>query len=292
MADNILFPVVGPGTANVTGASKDKSGVHWQKVGVEFIDEAGALYGVMQDGNMPHGITISHAQAVGEGILAGHTPLLKFGGNEDVSTSEEIIASQGGVLLYPAGGAVLHIVSASAADDLTGTGARTVEVFGLNDSYVEISETVDLDGAGAGFVATVNDYLRVYRMVVKTAGAGEKSAGLITAQNIAENEIYLQIDIGLNKSLAGQWTVPATKTLFINQLDFSSAATKGSRFRVYARPENEVFQLEYQATLFAATEVIPFQTLLVFAAKSDIQLRAQAILTGDNVTGTLHGWYE
>lgn len=230
--------------------------------------------------------------AIAEGVDPGHTGLIKYGANDNVGTSEEIVASQGGTLLYPAGGAVLHIVSADTDDDLTGTGARTVQVYGLDDSYDEQNETVDLDGAGAGFVATAGNYTRVNRMIVRSAGSGATSAGLITAENIAEDEVYAQIDAGLNQTLAAQWTVPDSMTFYMVQLDLSSAATKGSRFRLYARPDGEVFQLKYQATLFAAFGVVPFQLPYVFEAKTDIQMRAEGILTADVVTATFHGWYE
>lgn len=289
--DGKAGPPTGPGDEwNI--AKETAGGIDWQAIVGKLVDEAGATYGVKHVANKPRVSAMPYTYDIGEGNIADHTGIVKYGANGAVSTTEEIVASQGDVLLYPSSAAVLRIYSASSDDDLTGTGAQTVDIFGLDGSYVEQTETVDLDGAGAGFATTSGSYLRVFRMEVNQTGSGEENAGLIQVRNVGNTETYLQIDAGLGRTLAAQWTVPADMTLFIAQMDFSSAATKGSIFRLFVRKFGGVFQVMYVTAVFASTQVVPFPVLYKIDAKSDVQIRAEAITAGDNVTATLHGWYE
>jgi len=116
---------------------------------------------------------------VARGQVAYHTPQFKFGFNPDVDDSEETVWAQGGLYSYLSSASILKVSSSSTADDSAGTGARTVQLYGLDANYNEINETVTLDGQTA--VNTTNSFLRINRMVVRSAGTGEKNAGVIYA---------------------------------------------------------------------------------------------------------------
>jgi len=79
-----------------------------------------------------------------------------------------------------------------------GVGARTVEISGINAAYKEVSETVSLNGTAA--VNTVNSYLHINSMQVKSAGSEGANAGLITAIAATDTTITAQIEIGRNKA--------------------------------------------------------------------------------------------
>ena len=107
---------------------------------------------------------------VARGQIAYHKPLFKFGNNPTVGDSTETIWSQGGLYSYLSAATVLKVSSSSANDTSAGTGARTVQLYGLDADYNEINEAVTLNGQTA--VNTTNEFLRINRMIVRSAGTG------------------------------------------------------------------------------------------------------------------------
>jgi len=116
---------------------------------------------------------------VARGQIAYHESIYKFGNNPEVADSVETVWPQGGLYSYLTSASVLKVSSSSTDDTSAGTGARTVELFGLDGDYNEISEVVTLNGQTA--VNTTQSYLRINRMVVRSAGSGGANAGIIYA---------------------------------------------------------------------------------------------------------------
>ena len=56
----------------------------------------------------------------------------KFGFNPDISTSEETVWDHGGLYSYLAAASVLSVSSANVNDTALGSGARTVQIHGLD----------------------------------------------------------------------------------------------------------------------------------------------------------------
>lgn len=92
-----------------------------------------------------------------------------------IGLTYETVWPEGGVYAFPAVAAQLTISSDDAADDLLGTGLRTVLVNGLDEDYNEISESVEMTGTTP--VTTANSYLRVQTLVGLSAGSGKVNAG-------------------------------------------------------------------------------------------------------------------
>jgi hypothetical protein len=82
----------------------------------------------------------------------------------------ETIWAEGGLYSYLTAATVLKVSSSSVNDTSAGTGARTVELSGLDADYNEISELVTLNGQTP--VNTTKLFLRINRMVVRSAGSG------------------------------------------------------------------------------------------------------------------------
>ena len=72
-----------------------------------------------------------------------------------------------GIWVAPTAAMTVNIVSSSTADASAGTGAGTLSVTGLNGSYVEVTETVTLNGTTA--VTTSNSYWIIHTMIALTA---------------------------------------------------------------------------------------------------------------------------
>ena len=114
---------------------------------------------------------------VARGQIPGHYGLFKFGNNTIVGNSLETIWAEGGLYSYLTAATVLKVSSSSTDDTSAGTGARTVELSGLDADYNEISDLVTLNGQTP--VNTTKLFLRINRMVVRSAGSGGVNAGVI-----------------------------------------------------------------------------------------------------------------
>jgi hypothetical protein len=212
--------------------------------------------------------------------IAGHETIFKFGFNPDVDDALETIWTEGGLYSYLSAATILKVSSSSTADTAAGTGARTVEIFGLDGNYNEISETVTLNGQTA--VNTTNSYLRINRGIVRSAGSGGQNAGVIYAgtgtvtAGVPANK-YLSIAIGDNQTLMALWTVPAGYTAFVVQTDVTLATTQSSKYctaKLVARPDGEVFQVKDVFVKSQGSTTQVYSIPIRFDEKTDIEWRA------------------
>ena len=235
---------------------------------------------------------------VARGQIQGHKSLFKFGINGDVGTSVETVWAQGGTYAYPASASVMKISSSSADDTSAGTGARTVAIFGLDSSYNEINETVTLNGQTS--VNTTNSFLRIFRMYVVTAGSGATAAGTIyagtgTVTSGVPAVVYGTIAIGANQTQMSLWTVPAGYTLYLMGVFYTSGnatANAWTIFQMNQRPLGGVFRQQTSARVAGNGDfVLDLHTPLVFAEKTDIEIRAFASAGTSNVSAEFEGIY-
>lgn len=216
---------------------------------------------------------------VARGQISFHYSLHKFGFNPDVDDSLETVWAEGGLYSYLSAATVLKVSSSSTADTSAGTGARTVQLYGLDADYNEINETVTLNGQTA--VNTTNSFLRINRMVVRTAGTGGTNAGVIYAgtgtvtTGVPANK-YATIAIGDGQSLMALWTVPAGFTLYVYQTDVTVATTQNNKYAtisLVARPLGEVFQVKDRFVKAESQTTIEYAFPLKFEEKTDIEYR-------------------
>ena len=226
------------------------------------------------------GLTEPFNLQVARGQIAYHYPVFKFGFNPDIDDSLETVWSGGGLYSYLSAATVLKVSSSSANDTSAGTGARTVELQGLDGDYNQISETVTLSGQTA--VNTTQSFLRIYRMIVKTAGTGAQNAGVIYAgtgtvtSGVPANK-YATIAIGDNQTLMALWTVPAGHTAYMLQTDITVATTQNNKYctvHLVARPPGEVFQVKDKFVKAESSHNQAYEIPLEFAEKTDIEVRA------------------
>jgi hypothetical protein len=216
---------------------------------------------------------------VARGQISFHYDLHKFGFNPDVDDALETVWSEGGLYSYLSAATVLKVSSSSTADTSAGTGARTVQLYGLDADYNEINETVTLNGQTA--VNTTNSFLRINRMIVRTAGTGGINAGVIYAgtgtvtTGVPANK-YATVAIGDGQSMMALWTVPAGHTLYIYQTDVTVATTQNNKYAtisLVARPLGEVFQLKDRFAKGESQTTIEYSFPLRFEEKTDIEYR-------------------
>lgn len=150
------------------------------------------------------------------GNVHGYSSINKFGHNPAAGTSAEDVWAAGGTYaFYPTTAQAMEVVSTSVEDDPEkadtnpGTGAWTVQVYGLDSDWVEQTETVTLNGTGV--VALANTYIRMYRAIVLTAGTGETNAGNIIVRIASAGATGAYIAAGDGQTQQAIYTVPAGK---------------------------------------------------------------------------------
>ena len=211
----------------------------------------------------------------------GYSSVFKFGFNADVSTTEEVVWFQGGAYSHPSSASTMTLSSSNANDTSAGTGARTVEVFGLDTNYDEISETVSLSGQTG--VSTTNSYLRANRIIVRSAGSGATNAGVIymgtgTVTAGVPANIFSTVGAGLGQTLQSFWTVPNNKTAYVNSISASSFGNQNAFLTVsfYVRPQGEVFQIKERFVVTRGSFISKMEYPIAYPPKADMEIRAVA----------------
>lgn len=214
-----------------------------------------------------------------KGAIKNSRSLFKFGSNPDVGTSEETIWDQGGLYSYLASASVIKVSSSNSNDTSSGTGARTVILYGLDADYNEISETITLNGQTE--VNTTLSYLRVYRCQVTSAGSSGTAAGDIyfgtgnVTSGVPAN-IYAKIIIGENQTLMGIYTVPSGHTGYIFSGTMCSGTETANKYitsKLKVRPFGQVFQTRALVTINSGFVPFDFGVAPTILEKSDIEAR-------------------
>jgi len=227
---------------------------------------------------------------VARGQIPGHKTVFKFGFNPDIDDALETVWEQGGLYAYPL--AAVQMTLSSSSDDDTGNegdGARTVEIYGLDADYNEISEILYLDGQTP--VTTVNSYIRANRMVVRSAGDLEQNAGVIylgTGTVTAGVPVvkYATINVGDGQTLMALWTVPAGYTAYLMQTDITVATTQNNKYALVhfvARPYGEVFQIKDKFVKAEGAHAQDYSTPIKFEEKTDLEFRAIGDSSGADI---------
>lgn len=151
--------------------------------------------------------------AVALGYVQGWEGFRKFGQNSGVpsGTPEEMWAI-GTPRVLPSAAAVVSVVSSDAQDTLTsGTGGWTLKIEGLDANHLDITETINLNGLSA--VTTTQEFLRVNRCYLVTAGTNRTNVGNITISISSNTQAYIEASEGQTQQT--QYTVPANKSLIV-----------------------------------------------------------------------------
>jgi len=154
------------------------------------------------------------------------------------------VCEQGSIYPFLSSAVTLKVSSASANDAAAGTGARTVQIQGLDASFNPLVETITLNGTTA--VNTVNQYYRINGFAVTSAGSGGVNAGDITLQIVAGGSIQGIIRAGIGNSQQAVYTVPAG---YIGILD-------SAQFSMSGPPATNYGQIALTANLFSTTRSI------------------------------------
>lgn len=226
---------------------------------------------------------------VARGQISFHKTIFKFGFNPDVDDALETVWAEGGLYVYLSAASVLKVSSSSTADTSAGTGARTVQLYGLDSDYNEINEVITLNGQTA--VNTTQEFLRINRMVIRSAGSGGTNAGVVYAgtgtvtSGVPANK-YATVAIGDGQTLMALWTVPAGYTAYVYQTDVTLATTQNNKYATMhfvARPFGEVFQVKDKFVKSEGGHSQDYIIPLKFEEKTDLEFRAIGDSSGADI---------
>lgn len=187
----------------------------------------------------------------------------------------------------------LDISSSSAADAAAGTGARTIDVYGLDKDFILLKETVTLNGQTK--VTTVGSFRRVFEIVVATAGTGNANAGDIYIVKAGTGGTYtagvpgtltsavIKGLAGDNYGLSGLWTAPRGTTYTLAALALSARAQSGTVKLQHGYPtDNGLVYPRYKIDFAPANPTfapIP-APVLVIREKEDVYFTALCATAG------------
>lgn len=210
---------------------------------------------------------------VAKGNILAHSVFNKFGHNESVGTMLQDLWSLGGTYVFPDVAKIMTVSSESVDDTLAGVGAQTVHIEGLDAEYNQVTEILEL--AGQSPVSTAHSYLRFSSMRVLTAGASEANTGavyygegVVTAGKPAI--VYGLIDLGNNHNLCGHYTVPASQTLYLKNINIFSGSVQPVEVRILVREVGSVFENRWDSH-FAGNLNQTYSPPLIFPEKTDLR---------------------
>jgi len=154
-----------------------------------------------------------------DGDIDGVSHIEKFGTNLDVDSDKETIWDGGGIYTYIETAETLTVTSDSIEDAPAGSGARIVEIQGMNQAGEVVVETVDVG------TTTIGAFKRVFRVKILTAGSSGVNEGTISITSDDTSTVLAIIGIdgtgsnaaGRGQTFMAQYTIPAGKTGYITQ---------------------------------------------------------------------------
>ncbi len=250
----------------------------------------GSPYGIRQvDGKLEASIT-PHAYDIAAGKVPNRGFRRIFGRNADVGPTPETVWSVGGLYPWPTSAEKIQISSSAVNDGETGTGARTLHLFGLKADYALQDEIVILNGQNS--VETDLEYLRVLKARILTAGDTGGNQGTINIKDNADVVTLLSIEPTRNESLTAILTVPVGFTARIVSWYAATSSNKVVNAELHVRRFGQVFQCK----TFVEINQNPYKDVWLFPErvfeKSDIDLRASTAGGGGAVSAGFSVWYE
>jgi len=199
----------------------------------------------------------------------------KFGRTTTITANVSTVWDGAGIYSY-LGSAETVEISATGNDTPTGSGANTIEIQGLDENYVLQTEEIPTDGT-----PTTVTFIRVFRALVKTAGATGSNENEVEIRSSDTNTLLALIDVegtgggsGLGQTFMCVYTVPAGKTAYLTQWIVGCGSQNADTTATFvARPFGGAFNTKdimvSAGQLFNKDYKVPLQ----FTEKTDLEVR-------------------
>lgn len=176
------------------------------------------------------------------GNVDGAYVIHKFGANDGIGTTIEPVTISGNYRT-PTSATSLEVLSDNVNDNVAGTGARVLRIYGLNATGHEIYVDVNLSG-----ITPVNlskDFLRVYRWYVLESGSyADQSTpsqfGTITLRESGGGQTWSNLNVigggfGVGQSEIGVYTIPKGNTCWLLKKVMSVNSNKYANIYFFKR---------------------------------------------------------
>jgi len=228
---------------------------------------------------------------VAAGNIAGVSNVSKFGYNPSVgSVTYESIWEGSNAYPWQTVADQLEVLSSDANDTSAGTGARTVELQGLDSSWNSLTETITMNGTSA--VTTTGSFLRIFRARVVTAGTNLRNEGDITIRDQDTSTTRALITngttAGMGQTLMAVYTIPAGKTGYVVNINFSSAKDLEQEYRLMARDNtvaNAAWNVKEFTTGRGGFSDFTKRAINKYTEKTDLDLQAISSATSSVAGG-------
>ena len=218
------------------------------------------------------GIQVSNGDIDGVGYIE------KFGYQDTVPNGDIATVWDGtGLYDYLTTATTVTVTSDNPNDNPAGSGARQVEIQGLDQDYNLAIEAVNL---GATSTTT---FIRVFRVRVCVSGGSNPNEGVISVtgggKTLAQIGKLANNADGHGQTNMCVYTVPAGKTAYLTQWTVSSGkqnADTVAKFmsRDTLHPDDGAWNVKDITEIQASTFIKDYKVPLKFTEKTDIEVRA------------------
>lgn len=211
------------------------------------------------------------------GALPNVRRITALGNNPDIVGQEDIWTG-GGTYPWMTAATSLEIVSSSANDTAAGTGARTVQIQGLDANYVEVNQTITLNGVTP--VAVPTQIFRINAALVVTAGSGNTNAGTVTIRDSGGGTTRAVLQAGYGISRQSQFTIPAGYTGIINTFLLSinrPSTSRDSTLSTYIKGPTTAARRTVEASISSQPWQIHQPAISVLQEKTDFGITAMYV---------------
>lgn len=213
------------------------------------------------------------------GQIRGVENKAQIGFNASVGTAIEDLWPPGGILQTLSAAETIEVASTSADDASTETGARTVNIQGLDLNFLEISEDLILNGLT--IVNTVNQYIRVESCRVTSAGSGGENVGDISLTATISSTLQCFVAATFNNDQQIQYTVPANKIAVFTQFLMETQMGDQGFINLWVRRFGEVYALVRNWNVYQSSVISAVIPPVAAPPKSDITMRGVKITASD-----------
>ena len=216
--------------------------------------------------------------SIQRGNVGNFSGVHKFGLNTSVGSGAfETVWDGNNTYTYPSSSGTATATS-SDSDDNTGT----VKVFGLDSNYDLAEETLTIGGS-AGSVS----FIRVFRVLMKTANTGNANVGTITIT--VSSTTVAQILPTYGQTLMAIYTVPRKYQAYLVQLDVGSSKYLENeiKFRIKQIDNGNVWNTRSFITARGGFTEKNYHVPEIILEKTDIEMRAKS-----SATSSISGGFE
>ena len=226
---------------------------------------------------------------VNRGNIPGASMVGVVGQNDQIGQTFTDVWMSSTSLTYPTAAESWEVVSDNANDTAAGSGARTLTINTLSDTYTEQTQTVTLNGTTP--VALTGTHFRCGFgcMSILTAGGtyqSSVSAGKITLRVASAGAARSILAAGNTSDFGSHYTVPAGKSaLFVQSSIFAPKnedITVRTRFSFGASSQ---FFIGGSANVYQSSLIFPFKAGLLLPEKSEFVSEARTVNVAP-ITGT------